>query len=67
MSSYGLVLLVLALLKDIGRQFPNFEKPMLTHQQYMLNLGQAFTHFFLMYGNPNLYNESVTINDNLQF
>jgi hypothetical protein len=40
MSSYGIVLLVLALLKDIARQGPNFENPMLNHQnQVLVNLG----------------------------
>lgn len=30
-------------------------------------LGTAFTHFFTVYGDSNLFNDSVIINENLLF
>jgi len=60
MSSYGLVLLVLALLKDMSRRFPLFEK----HKSPVVEMciGRAFTHFFMVYGDTSLFNETIITN-----
>ena len=61
MSSYGLVLLVLALLKDLGVFYPSFERA----QNYVMWLGRAFTHFFSVYGDSNNFNETIIVNEQL--
>ena len=47
MSSYGLVLMILAILKDMGKSFRNFEVP---GQLFEKHLGRAFIHFLAVYG-----------------
>lgn len=66
MSSYGLVLLVLALLKDMARVLPYFEFQQDPRFKSGL-LGRVFTHFFMVYGDSNLFNEQTIINGNLMF
>lgn len=65
MSSYGLVLLVLALLKDMARMNPPLEYFPPQMPQSLMSLGRVFTHFFSVYGDPNLFNETVIINQAL--
>lgn len=67
MSSYGLVLFVLALLKDMERMNPHLEYFPPHMPQSLMSLGRVFTHFFMVYGDPNLFNETVIINQALQF
>lgn len=43
-SSYGLVLMILALLKDMSIAEPNLEKKVA--ENFELHLGIALTHFF---------------------
>ena len=47
MSSYGLVLMIIAILKDMGKSFRNFEVP---GQLFEKHLGRAFIHFLAVYG-----------------
>ena len=49
MSSYGLVLMIIALLRDMGKAFMNLERD---GPQFAGNLGRAFTHFLAVYGDP---------------
>jgi hypothetical protein len=63
MSSYGLVLLVLALLKDMNYLIHGIEYG----ANYTMWLGRAFTHFFSVYGDSNLFNETILVNGQLMF
>ena len=47
MSSYGLVLMIIAILKDMGRPQPGFEQRGPNFEKY---LGKAFIHFLAVYG-----------------
>ena len=47
-SSYGLVLMILALLQDMIRTEPNLEK--MTADYFYYNIGKTLTHFFEVYG-----------------
>ena len=48
MSSYGIVLMILALLKDMGKAYPNLE--LQKDALFAISLGRAFTHFLTVYG-----------------
>jgi len=50
MSSYGLVLMLLALLKDMSVFNPNLEAVPAGSQLFMVNLGKTFAHFLLVFG-----------------
>lgn len=50
MSSYGLVLMLLALLKDMSVFNPGQETAAFGSQLFMINLGKAFAHFLLVFG-----------------
>lgn len=63
MSSYGLVLLTLAILKDMNFMYPRFE----FLPNYSMWLGRAFTHFLSVYGDSDLFNESIIVNGQMMF
>jgi len=50
MSSYGLVLMLLALLKDLTVFNPALETFPVGSQLFMVNLGKTFAHFLLVFG-----------------
>ena len=47
MSSYALVLMIIALLRDMGKAWVHLERD---GPQFEGNLGRAFTHFLAVYG-----------------
>ena len=47
MSSYALVLMIIALLRDMAKASVNLERE---GPQFAGNLGRAFTHFLAVYG-----------------
>jgi hypothetical protein len=63
MSSYGLVLLVLALLKDMNCVYPRFE----FYTSNNMWLGRAFTHFLSVFGDSSNFNESIIVSGALRF
>ena len=50
LSSYGLVLMLLALLKDLALSKFNLESSPVGSLNYNVNLGKTFAHFLLVYG-----------------
>lgn len=50
LSSYGLVLMLLALLKDLALANFNLEFAPVGSHQYKVNLGKTFAHFLYVYG-----------------
>ena len=50
LSSYGLVLMLLALLKDLALSKFNLESAPVGSLNYNVNLGKTFAHFLLVYG-----------------
>ena len=56
-SSYGLVLIVLALLNDLNK----------TGMIYEQHLGRTFAQFFMVFGDRELFNEQVMINSKSDF
>lgn len=63
-SSYGLVLMVLALIKDLKKVVYTLE---FQNEQTPINLGRVFTQFLLVYGNADMFNENVVISASLGF
>ncbi len=63
MSSYALVLLVLALLKDMNCVYPRFE----FYAPNNMWLGRAFTHFLSVFGDSANFNESIIVSGALRF
>ena len=50
LSSYGLVLMLLALLKDFKRHDPSLEAYPAGSHHFKVNLGRTFAHFLMVYG-----------------
>ena len=50
LSSYGLVLMLLALLKDSKLQDPNLEAYPAGSHSFKVNLGKTFAHFLTVFG-----------------
>ena len=64
MSSYGLVLMIIALLKDMGKTFANLEQQ--EGRNFRINLGRALTHFLAVYGDQ-FQTQYFCIDDQCEF
>ena len=50
LSSYGLVLMLLALIKDFSVYNPSLESSALDPKLFVINLGKTFSHFLQVFG-----------------